>query len=64
MGLLQGPNKTNFAFRSIAEKPYTKLDWTLWTATLTQTPADFAGALVQNPVSLFLNKKPSRVPMT
>jgi hypothetical protein len=43
-------------------KSYTKLDWTLWTATLTQTPADFE-ALV-NPVWRFLNESPSRVPMT
>ena len=43
-------------------KSYTKLDWTLWTATLTQTPADFE-ALV-NPVWRFLDESPSRVPMT
>ena len=43
-------------------RSYTKLDWTLWTATLTQTPADFE-ALV-NPVWRFLDESPSRVPMT
>jgi hypothetical protein len=43
-------------------KDYTKLDWTLWTATLTQNPDDFA-ALVQ-PVYRFLNETPNRVPMT
>jgi len=43
-------------------KDYTKLDWTLWTATLTQDPADFA-ALVA-PVYRFLNETPTRVPMT
>jgi len=43
-------------------KPYTKLDWTLWTATLTQDATDFQ-ALV-SPVFRFLNETPNRVPMT
>ncbi|MBN1851131.1 MAG: DUF4965 domain-containing protein [Pirellulales bacterium] len=41
---------------------YTKLDWILWTATLTQDRGDF-DALV-NPVVAFLNNTPDRVPMT
>ncbi|MCU0913098.1 MAG: DUF4965 domain-containing protein [Planctomycetes bacterium] len=41
---------------------YTKLDWILWTATLTQQRADFE-ALVE-PVYLFLNETPDRSPMT
>jgi len=41
---------------------YTKLDWILWTATLTENEADFA-ALV-DPVYLFLNETKTRVPMT
>jgi hypothetical protein len=41
---------------------YTKLDWILWTATLTQKRADFE-ALV-NPVYLFFNETPDRSPMT
>lgn len=43
-------------------KDYTKLDWTLWTATLTQDRKDF-DALV-SPVIKFLNETPDRVPMT
>ncbi|MFH1024754.1 MAG: DUF4965 domain-containing protein [Planctomycetota bacterium] len=41
---------------------YTKLDWILWTATLTQDRADF-DALV-SPVFLFLNETRDRSPMT
>ena len=43
-------------------KNYTKLDWTLWTATLTQNPADF-NALME-PIYRFLNETPDRSPMT
>lgn len=41
---------------------YTKLDWVLWTATLTQKPADFAALLV--PVIAFINETPDRSPLT
>ncbi len=41
---------------------YTKLDWILWTATLTQNRADFEALL--DPVYLFLNETPNRSPMT
>src|ERR1019366_4990163 len=43
-------------------KAYTKLDWTLWTATLTQDRSDF-DALME-PVFRFLNETPDRSPMT
>jgi len=36
-----------------------KLDWSLWTATLTQNPHDFAA--VMEPVYKFLNETPERV---
>lgn len=45
-----------------SRKDYTKLDWILWTATLTQDRADFE-ALV-GPVIRFLNETPNRSPMT
>ncbi|MBL9134704.1 MAG: DUF4965 domain-containing protein [Verrucomicrobiales bacterium] len=41
---------------------YTKLDWILWTATLTRDRGDFE-ALV-DPVFRFLNETPDRSPMT
>ncbi len=41
---------------------YTKLDWTIWSATLARNPADFE-ALV-HPIFQFLNKTTDRVPMT
>lgn len=41
---------------------YTKLDWILWTATLTQNRADFEALI--DPVFRFLNETPDRSPMT
>ncbi len=43
-------------------KAYTKLDWTTWTATLTQNRADFEALLA--PIIAFLNETPDRSPMT
>ena len=41
---------------------YTKLDWSTWTATLTQNRADFEALI--DPVAHFLNATPDRSPMT
>jgi hypothetical protein len=43
-------------------KSYTKLDWTLWTATLTQNRDDFT--VLVHPVLEFLQNTPDRSPMT
>ena len=40
---------------------YTKLDWEIWTATLTGNPADFQTLI--HPIWKFLNETPDRVPM-
>jgi hypothetical protein len=41
---------------------YTKLDWLVWTASLAETPADFASIL--SPAYRFANESPTRVPLT
>jgi len=41
---------------------YTKLDWTVWSATLANNPADFQTLV--HPIFVFLNRTPDRVPMT
>jgi hypothetical protein len=41
---------------------YTKLDWTVWSATLARVPADLQA--IAHPVFQFLNQTPDRVPMT
>jgi len=43
-------------------KTYTKLDWIVWTASLTQDRADFDALIA--PVFKFLNEGPNRSPMT
>jgi Domain of unknown function (DUF4965)/Domain of unknown function (DUF1793)/Domain of unknown function (DUF5127)/Domain of unknown function (DUF4964) len=41
---------------------YTKLDWLLWTATLSDNPSDFASLF--SPAYKFANETPDRVPLT
>ena len=41
---------------------YTKLDWTVWSATLATTAEDFA--TLTNPLYRWLNETPTRVPLT
>jgi hypothetical protein len=41
---------------------YTKLDWSVWSATLATNSDDFRA--IVNPIAQFLNRTPDRVPMT
>jgi len=41
---------------------YTKLDWSIWTATLASTPEQFHA--IVDPINLWINETPSRVPLT
>jgi Domain of unknown function (DUF4965)/Domain of unknown function (DUF5127)/Domain of unknown function (DUF1793)/Domain of unknown function (DUF4964) len=43
-------------------KAYAKLDWTVWTATLAESPQDFHNFV--DPLYLFAQDSPSRVPLT
>ena len=43
-------------------KSYTKLDWEIWTATMAETPEQFATFMT--PIAKWLNETPSRVPLT
>ncbi len=43
-------------------KDYTKLDWSIWTATLADNPADWNAIL--EPIGRWVNEGPSRVPLT
>ncbi len=45
-----------------SRKSYTKLDWTVWTATLADSKQDFETFL--NPLMTWASQTPSRVPMT
>ena len=41
---------------------YTKLDWELWTATMTNNPSDFTAIL--DPIVKWISASPTRVPLT
>jgi hypothetical protein len=41
---------------------YTKLDWSVWTATLARSPQEFSAFM--KPIFEFVNKSPDRVPLT
>ena len=41
---------------------YTKLDWSIWTATLASSPGAFDA--IMNPIARWVNETPSRVPLT
>ena len=45
-----------------SRKDYTKLDWSIWTATLASDPADFNA--IMDPIALWINETPSRVPLS
>jgi hypothetical protein len=45
-----------------SRRDYTKLDWELWTATLSNKPEEFQQFMT--PLALWVNETPSRVPLT
>lgn len=51
-----------FGFPLDNRKTYTKLDWEVWSASLTGNRADFDRLMV--PVLRFVNESPTRVPLT
>lgn len=55
-------SQNKFGLPLDSRSDYTKLDWVLWTATLTQDRDDFDALML--PVHRFLNVTPQRTPMT
>jgi hypothetical protein len=51
-----------FGFPLDNRRDYTKLDWEVWTATLTDRREDFNTLIA--PLQRFINESPSRVPLT
>ena len=55
-------NQYTYGLPLDSRKTWAKLDWTLWTATLTQNRADFEA--IANPVYDFANRTDNRQPLT
>jgi len=53
--------QTRYGIPLDSRKTYTKLDWIVWTATMAEDHADFM-AFIQ-PLTVWINEAPSRVPM-
>ena len=55
-------HQNRFGLPLDSRRDYTKLDWTIWTASLTSTQADFEAIVA--PVYAFADETSSRVPLT
>jgi hypothetical protein len=55
-------NMNQYGLPLDSRRDYTKLDWEIWTATLTDSPDEFAKMLT--PIGRWVNEGPTRVPLT
>jgi hypothetical protein len=55
-------NMNQYGLPLDSRRDYTKLDWEIWTATLTDSPEEFAKML--KPIGRWVNEGPTRVPLT